>query len=66
MAWIRGSFLPLNDRLLESSFSIEEYNPRFDSASPLTLGHSLNLYVQVVALKIEDVDIDLKIQGITY
>lgn len=34
---------------------------------PLTLGQALNLYIQVAALKTEDVNIDLKIQeGITY
>jgi hypothetical protein len=34
---------------------------------PLNLGQALTLYIQVAALKTEDVNIDLKIQeGITY
>lgn len=48
---------------VEFSFSTELYNPRFDSDSPLTLDQPLTLYIQVAALKKEDVNIDLKIQG---
>lgn len=59
----------MNSMVLGSSFSIElcDAIPGLRVPHPQTLGQSLNLYVQVAALKMEDVNTDLKIQGgITY
>jgi hypothetical protein len=48
-------------------FLLNHAIPRLTVSHSITLGQSLNLYVQVLALKMEDVYINLKIQGrITY